>query len=205
MLCERPARDVCREAGVTEEGGVFMLPSLGAIFAVNARARTITGTDARARALLDAPRAAADKLSVRDFAELLYVRYLAGARHMGLTGRLLKPELLKGGHHFFKGAHELPLARIASRYGADRAAFLERAARLGGVPAEYGDASAVLHTVPRVPITMILRLGDDEFPPRADLLFDSSCELQLPLDVLWSAAMLACLPFLDPPAEGLAA
>lgn len=197
--------DVCREAGVTEESGVFMLQSLGALFALDPRARTVSGADARARALLASPRQSAEQLSMRDFAELLYVRYLSDAREIGLSGRLLKPELLKGGHHFFKGAHELPLARIAARYGADRPAFLERAALLGGVPAEYGDASAVLHPVPRVPLTMILWLGDDEFPPRADLLFDSSCELQLPLDVLWSAAMLTCMPFLDPPAEGLAA
>ncbi|MFO0752145.1 MAG: DUF3786 domain-containing protein [Thermodesulfovibrionales bacterium] len=43
---------------------------------------------------------------------------------------------------------------------------------------------------------LILWLEDEEFPPRVDLLLDSTCELQLPLDIVWSIAMLSLLVML---------
>jgi hypothetical protein len=50
--------------------------------------------------------------------------------------------------------------------------------------------------MPRIPVTLILWLSDEEFPARADLLFDSTCEIHLPLDILWSIAMMTILVFL---------
>jgi hypothetical protein len=47
--------------------------------------------------------------------------------------------------------------------------------------------------MPRIPVTLILWLKDEEFHPRADLLLDSTCELQLPLDIIWSIAMMSVL------------
>jgi hypothetical protein len=43
---------------------------------------------------------------------------------------------------------------------------------------------------------VILWLADEEFPPRIDILFDSTCELQLPLDIIWSIAMMSLLMLL---------
>nr|NIP92808.1 DUF3786 domain-containing protein [Akkermansiaceae bacterium] len=62
---------------------------------------------------------------------------------------------------------------------------------LGGWALSFGDASVELLPLPRIPVSLILWKGDDEFPSRADLLFDSSCEMHLPLDIIWSAAMLS--------------
>ncbi len=47
-----------------------------------------------------------------------------------------------------------------------------------------------------VPLTLILWQEDDEFPARCSLLFDETCELQLPPDILWSVAMLCSLVML---------
>jgi hypothetical protein len=66
-------------------------------------------------------------------------------------------------------------------------------ARFGGVPAHHGDAALELRPLPKVPTTVILWTEDDEFPARADLLFDASAPLHLPLDILWSAAMMTVL------------
>jgi hypothetical protein len=49
---------------------------------------------------------------------------------------------------------------------------------------------------PKVPTTVILWTEDDEFPARADLLFDNTGPRHLPLDVLWSVAMLSVLSLL---------
>ncbi|MBI3593004.1 MAG: DUF3786 domain-containing protein, partial [Nitrospirae bacterium] len=43
------------------------------------------------------------------------------------------------------------------------------------------------------PVALILWAADEEFPSRVDLLFDSTCELQLPLDIIWSIAMMSLL------------
>jgi hypothetical protein len=56
-----------------------------------------------------------------------------------------------------------------------------------------GDASLELHPFPRVPAVLVLWLKDEEFPARADLLFDSTCILQVPIDILWSIAMMTVL------------
>jgi hypothetical protein len=50
--------------------------------------------------------------------------------------------------------------------------------------------------MPRIPVTLILWLSDKEFPAQADFLFNSTCEIQLPLDILWSIAMMSVLVML---------
>jgi hypothetical protein len=87
----------------------------------------------------------------------------------------------------------LPLDRLAARYQDDEKGFLRRGGELGGERMTYGDASVQLFPFPKVPVVIILRRGDDEFPPGADLLFDSTCELHLALDVLWAVAMQSIL------------
>jgi hypothetical protein len=54
-------------------------------------------------------------------------------------------------------------------------------------------SSLKLLPMPRIPVAIILWLEDEEFPPRAVLLLDSTCELQLPLDIIWSIAMMSVL------------
>jgi len=44
-----------------------------------------------------------------------------------------------------------------------------------------------------VPVTIILWVEDDEFPARADMFFDATCEQHLPTDVIWSTAMTSVL------------
>lgn len=170
-----------------DERGGYVLKSFGKELLVSLKEREIAGLSPDADAL---------RTSFRDFFDISVLWYLAGARDLGFSGRLLKPQSLKGGHHFFTGAHELPLEGLAGKYGNDGAAFLTRTGELGGRPLEYGDASCELLPLPRIPVTLILWLGDEEFPPRADILFDSTAELQLPLDIIWSVAMLSVLVML---------
>lgn len=122
--------------------------------------------------------------------------YLIHTKDIPLTGRLIKPENLKGGELFFRGSHVLPLDKIASKYGDNKEAFIKRGSEMCAEVSTYGDASLQLFPIPRIPVTLILWLKDEEFPPRIDFLFDSSCELHLPLDVLWSIAMLSALVIL---------
>ena len=118
------------------------------------------------------------------------------AKDVSLTGKLISPVNMKSGQLFFRGSHVLPLDKVSERYGNDREGFLRKGQVLGGEGLEYGDASVKLFPLPRVPVVLILWLADEEFPSRADILFDSSAEIQLPIDVVWSIAMLSLLVML---------
>ncbi len=119
--------------------------------------------------------------------------YLINAKDISLTGKLIKPSNLKGGDTFFRGTHILPLDSIAKRYGDDKEAFIKKGKELCAEVLNYGDLSIKLLPLPRIPVTLILWLKDEEFPPRAELLLDSTCELQLLLDIIWSIAMMSVL------------
>ncbi len=100
---------------------------------------------------------------------------------------------MKGGEMFFRGSHVLPLGGIAERYTNDPGGFTAKGKDLQAEILTYGDASLRLFPLPRVPVVLILWTGDEEFPPRADLLFDSTCEFHIPLDIIWSVAMMSIL------------
>ena len=122
--------------------------------------------------------------------------YLVSVKNIPFTGRLVKPADIKGGDLFFRGTHELPLADIEKIYGNNRDAFIIKGRELCGEPTSYGDVSFKLFPLPRIPVTIILWLRDDEFPARTELLFDSSCEIHMPVDIIWSIAMLSVLVML---------
>jgi hypothetical protein len=54
--------------------------------------------------------------------------------------------------------------------------------RLGGQPADYGDAAVTIPAFPRVPLTFVLWRGDKEFTPDGNILFDSTIPDYLPTE-----------------------
>lgn len=119
--------------------------------------------------------------------------YLVYAKDLPFSKKLVTPSDIKGGSMFFRGSHVLPLDNLAKKYSNDKQAFLQKGQGLCAKKQHYGDASIELFPFPRIPVTIILWEKDDEFPARADLLFDSTCEMQLPIDIIWSIAMLCVL------------
>lgn len=125
------------------------------------------------------------------FSRLSILHYLIGAQVVPLAGQLVKPSDLKVGPIYFMGSHVLPLDALAARYARDAEGFLAQGIRFGGLQRRHGDAAVELPVFPRLPVTFILWCEDDEFPARADLLFDATCERHVPADILWSIAMLS--------------
>lgn len=164
-----------------------MLKSFGKDFSVSPRERKIFSHSPGGEIFLQ---------RLGYFFRLSITGYLAIAKDVSPTGRLVNPMNMKSGQLFFRGSHVLPLDRVAEKYGNDRDGFLKRGEELGGERLGYGDASMRLLPLSRVAVVPILWTTDDEFPARADLLFDSSCEVQLPIDVIWSIAMLSTLALL---------
>jgi hypothetical protein len=127
------------------------------------------------------------------FSRLSILHYLIGAQELPLSERLVKPSDLKVGAIYFTGSHVLPLDALAARYARDTEGFLAQGERFGGERQAFGDSAVRLLPFPRLPLTVVLWREDDEFPARAELLFDATCERHVPPDILWSIAMLSVL------------
>jgi hypothetical protein len=158
--------------------GLFTIKILGSPYTVDPAARTLTDAQSPGN-------------PPEYFLNLSTPIYLVHARPVPPSGRLVRE--FTGGEFFFRGAHTLPLDAIAEKYGSDGNLFKRACSEaLGGVPAEIGDAACSFSVYPRVSMTFVLWLSDEEFPARAGLLFDSNAGMHMPLDVVWAVALLAC-------------
>jgi hypothetical protein len=123
--------------------------------------------------------------------QLCILAYLINASDIPLSGKLVTADKLPGGQFFFRPPHELPNKQLEKAFGNDPASLIEAAVPLDPIECEYGDASISFLAFPNVPICFIVWKGDEEFPARASILFDSTADQQLPLDALWSATNTA--------------
>ncbi len=178
--------EVCRSAAITYDKAarLFIVKSFGMDFAISVHEKNITSTVAGSEALTA-------KLGY--FFRLSVLWYLVSSKDISCTGRSVKLQDIRGGDAFTRGSHALPLDSLAKKYGNNRAGFVEKGTSLGGEMVSIGDAGLRLYPLPRVPVILALWMQDEEFPARADLLFDSTCILQIPPDIVWSVAMMSIL------------
>ena len=178
--------DVCKNASVfyDEKSDHYVLKSFCSDFQINVQEKIIKSPDHSGEVILN---------RYGYFFVHSCLWYLIHSKDIPFTGRLSSPASLRGGDIFFRGSHVLPLDRLAKAYGTDKQSFIEKGKELCADSLTYGDASIQLFPLPRVPVNLVLWTGDEEFPSRAEMLLDSSCEIQLPLDIIWSIAMLSVL------------
>jgi hypothetical protein len=116
---------------------------------------------------------------------LMVLVYLTEAKDIKPTHTWISEKDLLGGSTFFRGPHQLQVQEVEELYGRDPEAFLKAGQRLGGSEILYGDKGFALEVFPKVPLAYILWKGDEEFPPRVGVLFDSTIPSHLPLDIIW--------------------
>ena len=180
------SEDVCRSASVAfdQESGCYLVKSYGMDFTVCLPDKRITSQSTGSDLLLQ---------RLGAFFRLSILWYLTRARDIPCSGRLVRLPQVKGGDIFSRGSHVLPLEKVALKYGRNRTGFLEKGKMLGGEEVKLADAAVRLHPFPRIPAIVTLWLEDAEFPARADILLDSTCDRHLPTDILWSIAMMSVL------------
>lgn len=191
-VCGLSREDVCgRTASIYDEkAGAFILRCFGIDFLVDPCEMRIACPSDPGTIFLD---------KLKTFFRMMVLCYMSSAKDIPPTGRLLRPVDVKGGHRFSTGTHVLPLDAIASRYAKDKEGFIARGMALGGeVVTGYGDACLRLYPLPRVPITLVLWLEDEEFPAKVDLFFDSTCEYQLSRsDTIWASALMCTVLMIE--------
>jgi hypothetical protein len=180
---------ICKGASVQFDAETYSykILSFGLEFTVSLKDRKISGNSKGSERLLENP------LMYYMFTSLWY---LFSAKDIPLSGNLIKPEDVSGGQLFIQGSHILPLSDITDRYNNDIEGFINKGVMLNGEKSGYGDVSLRFLPFPKIPAELILWQGDDEFPAKASLLFDSTCERHVPVDVLWSIAMMTILMML---------
>jgi hypothetical protein len=113
--------------------------------------------------------------------EIVLLHYLLRARDLPLSGRLKSFREFSDAEAYQDAFRRRAIEPLAQAFGPHPEKF-ERAARaLGGVPADLrtGDLKFRLMALPRLPVTCILWLGDDEVPASAQVLFDDTADRQV--------------------------
>ena len=184
LLAELGPEDVQARANATfhHESSTYELSCLGQDIFVSLTKRKISGNSHSGEILLK---------ELGEYSILSILRYLIHAKNLPPSGKLVRPSDLPGGEIFLKGTHVLPLDKIVGNFDNNSGAFLSKGMKLGGTQLDYGDISLKLSPFPRIPIVLIVWYGDEAFPSRTSLLFDSSCSSHLSTDIIWSTAMMS--------------
>ncbi len=169
LACEQLAalKDVdslCRRAGctykVTDSKTVLSLEYLNRTYRVTLPEVTISKDGSE------------EEVPLRD--RILIAHYLAQAKGTPLSNKPITYKELKEGATYFPTFFKRAVKPLVDYFGKCPEKLLEAAAALGGTKADIGDVSVTIEAFSRVPVTLVLRRGDEEFPPDGNILFDST-------------------------------
>lgn len=151
----------CRELGFREPGpdGVILLRAFG-------RDLELLPPDYE---LVDA----GTRKTLHVFNRILVLRYLGARGPLAPSGVPLSFRSLPSGMFYWNPFRERSAALLEKTFGNDLADIRKRLARFDWESYPAGDLGASIHAVGALRIYLIYRAGDDEFPPSAEILFDS--------------------------------
>lgn len=114
--------------------------------------------------------------------KVLISHYLLTANGDLVTGQLITFRQVPDGHFYFDAFQRRARDPFLHSFGDHPDLFRACAEKLGGRPVENGDVGMSFQVLPRVPMQLVLWFGDEEFPPEASVLFDSSIIGYLPAE-----------------------
>lgn len=121
-----------------------------------------------------------EEVPLRD--KILILHYLIQARGTSLSNKLITFKELPEGSTYFPTFYQRAIRPIVNHFGSEPHRLLNMARLLGGHEADYGDVAVTINAFGRVPITLVLWQGDDEFAPEGNVLFDSTISDYLPTE-----------------------
>ncbi len=116
--------------------------------------------------------AGSEDIDLKD--RILILHYLITAKGTPNTGKLIGFKQVPGGLFEYASLSREVLAPLLRHFGKEPKRLVEAAANLAGSEVGYGDAAVSIKAFPNVPVVIVLWRGDDEFPPNASILFDST-------------------------------
>jgi hypothetical protein len=109
------------------------------------------------------------KLSER----ILILHYLLCESPIDLTGELISFRGFPEGQFYWQPFLSRTVKPLLGRIGNDLDLLRKNLQRFDWEEVPMGDFGARIHALGKLYVTLVYHLGDDEFPPTADVLFDS--------------------------------
>ena len=113
-----------------------------------------------------------EEVPIRD--KLLVLHYFIQAKGTPLTNSLITYQEIPQGVAYYPTFAKRAIKPLLNHFGREPQQVAALAERLGGRKADYGDVSVTIDAFGRVPITIVLWRGDEEFAPDGSILFDST-------------------------------
>jgi hypothetical protein len=113
--------------------------------------------------------------------KIVLLHYLLRAGGQPLANSLISfKEIPVAGMIYLEPFNKRVTKYLLGVFGNKPQLLLQAGALLGGTTVNCGDYAVRLDVLPRLPITYVLWAGDEEFPPRATVLFDATAPFYLP-------------------------
>ena len=112
------------------------------------------------------------EISISD--KILILHYLTLASGIPLSGKPIAFQELPKGASYLRTFTKRSVAPLMKHFGGEPGRLVKVAGKLGGQKVDYGDAAVKIDGFKLVPVTLVLWGGDEEFPPRGNILFDST-------------------------------
>ncbi len=122
----------------------------------------------------------AEKVPIRD--KVLILHYFNSAKGTPPANRLITFRELPAGSIYAPTFAKRAIEPLADHFGKEPYLLVAAAEKLGGLKADYGDTAVTINAFSRVPITIILWQGDDEFAPQGNIVFDATIADYLPTE-----------------------
>ena len=122
----------------------------------------------------------AEKVPLRD--KVLILHYFISAKGSPPANKLITFRELPEGSAYFPTFSKRTVKPLLDHFGKEPQRLIAAAEKLGGHQADYGDAAVTINAFSRVPITIILWQGDDEFAPQGNVVFDATIADYLPTE-----------------------
>ena len=113
-----------------------------------------------------------EAVPIRD--KILILHYFTRARGTPLSHKLITYKELPDGINYFPVFAKRAIKPIVNYFGSEPRRLVDIAGELGGRKADYGDTAVTMDAFSRVPVTIVLWQGDEEFAPEGSIMFDST-------------------------------
>jgi hypothetical protein len=117
-----------------------------------------------------------DKNEIPFREKVLILHYLAQAKGTLLSGKYITFRELPEGPVYFRTFSKRTIQPLVKYFGEDPVRLLDAGKDIGGVPSDLGDTSIIIPAFSRVPVTIVIWKGDEEFPPEGSVVFDANIQ-----------------------------
>jgi hypothetical protein len=113
-----------------------------------------------------------EPVELRD--KILILHYLENSKGTASTNNIISFKDFSEGTNYFPTFFKRSVQPLIQYFGQSPQIIFDLGKEMGGSKSNFGDVSVNFMAFPRVPITYVLWRGDSEFPPNANILFDST-------------------------------